>query len=303
MTASYGDRILSFEHRSLSETLLRSASDLLRCLAPDMTLDVLSLSRGGMFIELLVHGPVSPATVRGLAARSRGLPGFDETRFVDAFIEFSRLWRMKRPKIRRLLRAGCAIAGIPLLQSGRTRFYGLLFASARLARGRRAPLPTLLKSLWLVLTQAESGDQPMGLPGMDDQRGDSPVLRLLADAGQNRPPFDSDLAGLAGDFEGGGPVARAIQRQAARLHGLPSEGDHDIVVPVARMVGGLRRTQALLFKVRGPGAHHFAYLSDDATRDAALHWLTRPKGSPGPPCFAGLQGAFLDPFAPTGPTR
>lgn len=290
LRARYGYRILTFEHRTLSEGLLRSAIDLLRNVPANATFDVLSISRAGMFLELLVHGEVDTQHARDTATccLRAELAGFEHRAFLRAVEAYNALFQHKRPRIRRLVRAGCAIDGIPVLRDGSTRYFGLLFASSRLVFDhdaerldtRQRRLQALLRSVRLVLTRAaRSHGEAIGLPGMDAQRPDAPVLRLLRTAAETSAPRDSELAVICGDFEAWDPVTFAIQRAGAYVHGLPWRGDHDTVVPVESMRGGLPRTDALLHIERGRHAHHFNYLEHTPLRDRILAWLTRPAGA------------------------
>ena len=302
LQAAYGTRILAYEHRTLAEGLLTSAVGLLRGLRADMTLDVLALSRGGMFLELLVHGPVAESTAREVAQRvarldqdrngRRDFRGFDVARFVHAFSEFNRLWQEKRPRIRRLVRVGCAISGIPRLRRGWQRYLGLLFASGRLARdpqtlAARTRLQrnlALLRSLRLVLTasyrehEGETTDS-LGLPGLDAQRPDAPVLHLLNRAQPAGAAWDSELLSVAGDYRGDSPLTRRLQRWATELHGLadldPPANAHDLVVPLQSTSGGLPRARAREHVVQGTAANHFKYLQHPPTLDLIAEWLLR----------------------------
>lgn len=285
--ATWADRVLTYEHRTLTEGPLTSAIDLLRGMSADMTLDVLAMSRGGLVAELLCHGPIAPSVAQEVADRcaAEALPGFEARAFLDAAAEFSRLWADRRPRVRRLVRVGTAIAGIPLLQQGSARFYGLLFASARLAfdhdarrvDGRHARFLGLLRSARLVVRRATRAQGvALGLPGMDAQRPDAPVVRLLNRPEARAQPVAGELAVVGGDFQGWDPVTKAIQLGAARIHGLPLLGDHDVVIPLATTRGGLRRLQVSVRTERGPHAHHFGYLREPPCRDWMVRWLSRP---------------------------
>ena len=277
LQAAYGPRILAYEHRTLAEGLLTSAVGLLRGLRADMTLDVLALSRGGMFLELLVHGPVAESTVREVAQRvarldqdrngRRDFRGFDAARFVHAFSEFNRLWQEKRPRIRRLVRVGCAISGIPRLSRGWQRYLGLLFASGRLARDpqtlaartRMERNLALLRSLRLVLMasyrehEGETADS-LGLPGLDAQRPDAPVLHLLNRA-QPAGAQDSELLSVAGDYQGAlpHPTTPAVGHRAPRARRPRAPANADLVVPLQSTSGGLRGRGAREHVVRDRG--------------------------------------------------
>lgn len=77
LVATYGPRIYAFEHRSLTESPIANALDLVKTLPKDTRLHLVSHSRGGMVGELLARQPHWPGAIHRY--RDRSFSGSCET--------------------------------------------------------------------------------------------------------------------------------------------------------------------------------------------------------------------------------
>lgn len=259
----YGRRVFALEHRTLTESPVANALELVGRLPEKTELHLVTHSRGGLVGELLSragrrHG--EPFTRDDLEYyREHAAQRGSDPQAVD--VESRRLvelnGRLGRLRVTRFVRVACPARGTTLA-SGRldrwaTAMLNVVGLGLKLAPATSpfAGAYGLFKSFLLKIVE-ERTDAKV-LPGLEAMMPESSLVALL-----NRPDVEVEgaLHVIAGDFEGGSIVKRLGDWLSERFYG----GCNDLVVNTPSMTGGARRTGGTWWALfRGPEVHHLSY--------------------------------------------
>jgi len=284
---SYGDRVLAFEHATLSKSPIENASELAelvtRLLPSGAKLHLVSHSRGGLVGELLSRAnviesirtatkndhakpnathPFSPAELQlfesdgASATTSRELGKLQFT------------LQKRRFRVARFVRVACPTLGTTLA-SGRLDRWLSMIGSAATAMPD-TPLFDTFKDLGdFAAAVIKERTDPSAFPGLEAMMPDSALIKLV-----NWPStvFSGDLTVKAGDIEPDAWWAKLLVFGTDRFY----DGDHDLVVNTASMYGGVRRKPTGLVSFhKGPGVNHFTYFSNSESARQLVRALTR----------------------------
>jgi hypothetical protein len=267
LRASYGERILAFEHRTLTLSPIANALDLVSALPAGAELHLVSHSRGGLVGELLGRGQLTDD-----AGQTR--PPFDETdlklfaeeAFAGQRQELANLneaLARKQIKVTRFVRVACPARGTSLTGGRIDRWLNLVFDVASLALGGRLnPVTSELLDALRALVQAvvKERTDPTTLPGLAAMSPEfSPLLQVL-----NRKDVrqDDGLQVIAGDID----PTEILHRLAVWFTDLYFGRDHDLVVDTGSMDGGAPRVKPpQLFLDRGAAVNHFNYFANPSS--------------------------------------
>ena len=272
----HGEHILAFEHRSLTESPITNALDLVKALPVGIELHLVSHSRGGLIGELLGRGRLVD---RDGEARppfdAADLALFEKPEYkaeLKALKELGALLSEKRIKVSRFVRVACPARGTSLMRGRLDRWLNLLFDAASLAIGGRLNpvVETLLGGLRdLVQATVKERTDPETLPGLEAMAPElSPLLKML-----NRKQIEQadDLRVIAGDIEPSG----VFRRLGIWFADLYFGDDHDLVVDTSSMDGGAARPdKAPVFLDRGKSVSHFNYFANSSSASALSKALT-----------------------------
>lgn len=264
------DDILALEHRSLTESPIRNALDVVDSLPAGARLHLVSHSRGGLVGELLCRGdtveggePFSEADMAMFAKLQNDSPqqADDLRKLNNALLE-------KRIKVERFVRAACPARGTTLA-SGRFDLFlsGLLNQLERVPIFKHIVFDVLFE---LALEVAKQRLEPDVLPGLEAMVPGRPLVKLLNGTGA---PMRGRLRVIAGDIEGNslGSLFKTLLTDAFYLH------DHDLVVNTASMFGGSeRRGGAAYYFRRGSDVSHFSYFQNSDSVERLVAALTLP---------------------------
>ena len=285
LRALYDDRILAFEHPTLTRSPIANAIDLLEALkAPAREIHLVTHSRGGLVGELLSRGmradgkaPFDPRDLALCAQDASGASGDLE--------HLSALLKEIRPNITRFVRVACPARGTTLASDRLDKYLNVVLNGIGLLLGA-AHWPVLgeiydfVKALLLaVVAERKKPGGASALPGLEAMRPESPLIRMLnrADVTSRAP-----LAVIRGDVEAAG-IIRRLQVWAADAFYTE---DHDFVVNSAAMAGGVVRAGVVADCFdRGPDVNHFSYFRNEVTAQQVIAGLTaaapqRPPAAP-----------------------
>lgn len=253
----YGDTgVLAFDHRTLTESPIQNAVDLLRRLPADARLHLVSHSRGGLVGELLCHG-----------ALADGGAGFDENDLrpftelgrdedLRALRELDGLLRDKRPRVDRFVRVACPAAGTHLMSDRLDQAFSMLLNLLGWVPGlAQSDTYYFVKSFLLALLDSRQGAEDF--PGLEAMMPRAPLVAMLARSPER---IRSELAVLSGDLEGAPRLARLAEFGLDRLF----REDHDLVVHTESMRRGSPRVagQAFDWTKKDSTTHHFSYFEN-----------------------------------------
>lgn len=278
----YGERVLSFEHRSLSESPIDNALQLARALPEGATVHLVTHSRGGLVGDLLcttdlgelIDGYALDGSELGVAdpaererVKDELLKAHAEQRGAlrDLAAELAR----KKLRIERYVRVACPARGTRLASGNFDVFLSALLSLMGWVPALKGnPIYSAFKRV--VLEVAKNRTKPQLVPGIEAMLPGSPLARLLARA---TPHADLKLAVVSGDIDGGGWLKRlgVLFTDFAFFDST----DNDLVVDTDSMSAGIARPQTtrVLFD-QGPQVSHFRYFVNDTTRAALRSWLT-----------------------------
>jgi hypothetical protein len=278
LVGSYNARLYAFEHRSLTESPIANALDLVRMLPDGARLHLVSHSRGGMVGELLARAnrvgqePFSDDEIEHFRAHAKrvGRDGFEAD--AGRLRELNRELRRRAIRVERFARVACPARGTTLASGRLDRWASVMlnllgkgFDAAGNVIPGMAPVAkgyTLLQNFLLAVVRQRTDARI--LPGLEAMMPDSPLVGLL-----NAPDvkIDPPLHVVAGDFSGDGLLPWLGDCLSEVFYG----GETDLVVNTPSMSGGAARVQGIRQRpVSGPGVTHFSYFQRDASALALL---------------------------------
>ena len=287
LTARYAGRVYGFQHKTLSISPVTNALALARLMPDGATLHLVSHSRGGLVGELLCLQQISDGQLEAfqLKAERRDAEADvptneradrNEARANElaALKELSALLQKRKYRIERFVRVACPARGT-ILASRRIDLYLSIITSAIGLAVKSSPylLPVhnFLKAVTIEIARRRT--RPEGLPGLEAQMPESPLVHLLNGTGLQSK---ADLAVIAGDIETGGGIWKSLGVVATNLYYLQK---HDLVVNTEAMYAGVARTGGTWFFFdQGSDVSHFNYFRTARTRDRLLSWLAQPAG-------------------------
>ena len=285
----YGDRVYAWEHRSLTQSPITNAVELVRRLDTGVDLHLVSHSRGGLVGELLCLGerdgasdPLKPGLADALFAADRtvgeqlglsplddaGAQSRDKAYAADRghLDELLALLAERRPRIRRFVRAACPTRGTTLASGRLDRWLSVLDHLGGFGLAGDA--------MDFLLAVVKERTDPRTLPGLEAMMPGSALTRLL-----QHPDLvtASDLTVISGDCEGDTLWGRLKLLATDWFYGA----DHDLVVNTGSMFGGIRRPErgARFKRDQGPDVNHFNYFKNDRSVRWLLQGLERVDGS------------------------
>ncbi|MEM1128787.1 MAG: CHAT domain-containing protein, partial [Bacteroidota bacterium] len=266
---AYGDRIFAFEHRTLTQSPVRNALDLVEQLPARARLHLVSQSRGGLVGELLTRGhlvdaglgtPRAPFDERDLRLFQEDEARAQELKDLHAL---NALLQDKQIQIERFVRVACPAGGTTLASRRLDRFFSTLVNLVGLIPVLRVnPVYQYVTALALAIIKKRT--EPDALPGLEAMMPGSPLVRVLNNPAA-RVQAASALTVLAGDVKGSGLLGSLKVWAANRFY----RGDHDYVVNTRSMYGGApREGEATYFFDRHKSVTHFHYFQNERTRTA-----------------------------------
>jgi len=301
----YGDRIFAFDHRSLSESPIQNAIDLVNALPVGMPLHLVSHSRGGLIGELLCRGQ-SKAPFSGQEFELAG-------NHAALLRELDKALRDRRPKVERFVRVACPALGTTLA-SGRLDRWLSVFGAVCGRALPETPLGSIFSDLSdFIAAVVKQRTNPDSLPGLEAMMPESPFIRVV---NWQMAEAAGDLSVVAGDIDPSSIFAKTLTWVLDRFY----DGDNDLVVNTPSMYGGSPRAGAARVSFhKGAEVNHFNYFKNEesATRIVAaladsgeivgFQPLMRPvqpiarsvqrqSGKPQPTVFVlpGIMGSELD---------
>lgn len=299
LAARYGSRVYALEHRSLTQSPIQNALDLVKRLPRGAQVDLVSHSRGGLVGELLClnerdkdNDVLQPQWLDALFKTDRtqaeqlGLRPLSD----EALAERNTAYQADRKllgtllkemhkreiRVRRFVRVACPARGTTLASGRLDRWLSVLnFLTNDSVIGNVAD--------FLVAVVKERTD-PRTLPGLEAMMPGSALTRLLNHPGLKT---QSDLSVIAGDIEGGTLWGQIKLLVSDWFYGA----EHDLVVNTGSMYGGISRpVSCARFQFdQGVEVCHFNYFANAKSVHWLLAGLTRTEGDDGG--FQPLQSA------------
>lgn len=263
----YGDQIFGYDHRTLSESPIQNAVDLMKKLPDNAVLHLVTHSRGGLIGELLSR-----------SGRIDGQELFDETDLKLAaahiqgqaderdLIQLTRLMKSKHIRVERFVRVACPARGTSIASGRLDRWIELIVnVLAKVLDATTANLFGVLTDLLLDLKKQAAN--PDAMPGLAAMVPESGFIRMI-----NRPDVEVNvpLCVIAGDVE----KNDVLGRLAIFFADLFYFEDHDLAVQTRAMYGGSIRQNGFYFFHKGADVNHFHYFSSRRTAEKIMEALS-----------------------------
>ncbi|MBG7601736.1 MAG: alpha/beta hydrolase, partial [Gammaproteobacteria bacterium] len=286
----FGKQIYAFEHRTLTESPIKNAIDLVKDLhaladnsdsPKSLQIHMASHSRGGLVAELLARvdvgkdeEPISDREIKQYA-----MAGTDYKKQVaqlkelcellDARIERGESKGERKFSIHRFVRTACPARGTTLASGRLDRWLSVILnVIGTIPLLKASSVYGAMSSFTLAVVKQRT--EPQDLPGLEAQMPTSPLVRML---NLSSSVVNADLSVISGDVE----ADTLWGKLKYLIPDLYYRQDHDLVVNTRSMTGGTRRKEnhARKFFDQGPGVNHFQYFSNDKTAKMLVDGLLR----------------------------
>lgn len=264
----YYDYILAFEHHTLSVSPIHNTLTLLKELPPNLTLDILSHSRGGLIGDILArYDTRNDRDVFGFDTHEINLFGEEDDKLPEIINQINKLAIEKSLSVQHFVRVACPAAGTTLLAERLDHYLNaILNAVGFLIGGKTNILYSIAKEFLLEVVQSRSDAKSM--PGLWAMTPDSVYQKI-----NNKRDRDvkSKLFVIAGESTIGGNVCNTLMVILTNLYYWEA---NDFVVDTKSMKRGVSRVGGLhQFLSKDKMIFHFSYFNNDTTRKYILMGL------------------------------
>jgi CHAT domain-containing protein/pimeloyl-ACP methyl ester carboxylesterase len=284
---TFGEDIYAFEHRTMSESPIDNAIQLVSALPRKARVYLVSHSRGGMVGDLVCLQGIEAQHISNFKREDANLADADlhDRKNLE---KLAAAIAQKQLRIERFVRCASPARGTLLAGENIDTFLSVLTNLVGLIPGiGGTPLYEVVKRVTLQIVKNRT--KPELIPGIEAMMPTSPLVAFLNDA-------DEEAAGVlgvvAGDIEGGG----WLKRLGVFLtdHALYENKDNDLVVNTDSMFHGARRGAAYYVFDQGADVSHFNYFKNERTRASLLAWLGAKPGEI-PPGFSAIGEGEVEP--------
>ena len=283
----FGDRIYAFEHRSMSDSPIDNAIDLLAALPRNARVNIVSHSRGGLIGDLVSLTGIGAHLITRFDRRDPELRQVDK-RDAEQLQKLARLIAEKQLRVERFVRCASPSRGTLFVSENLDNFLSVLTNLVGLIPGiGGTPLYEVAKRLTLEIVKNRT--KPGLVPGVEAVMPASPICALLNDVAGRAA---GAVGVLSGDVEGGSWFKRLGVFVTDEL--LYEGRDNDLVVNTDAMFHGARRELACYVFDQGADVSHFNYFKNHRTRTALVDWLAAKPGAKPEP-FKDIAEDELEP--------
>lgn len=273
---TYGENVLAYQHRTLTESPLQNVKELVRALPQNCILHLITSSRGGLVGELLSRFCNENENMRGftqteLAIFKKEYPEKYYESIEKLTQEIKEDLRNKRIIIEKFIRIACPAGGTTLASKRLDNFFNITFNLIGLGTGLTLnPVYSAFKNL--IAAIIDSKNKPGVLPGLEVQSPDSPFIRVLNGVADPSNPtatiqINNSLVVIAGNSK---PELKlsALLIIASKLF---FRRENDLVVDTHSMRLGTRRTgKVQQFFYQESDINHFKYFANRTTNNSIL---------------------------------
>lgn len=283
ISKTYGNNVLAFQHASLSKSPLQNVKELVEALPGNISLDLVSQSRGGLVGELLSRFCTNDGNRIGFTKTEMAY--FKEMYSEAYYREFEgmvnkirALLNKKNIQIRKFIRVACPAHGTTLASKRLDNFLNVSLNLIGLELGWAGPVYAAFKNLAASVVDCKNDvDVLPGLEAMDPRSAFIDVInRPYALETTDVLAIDNSLAVISGNAKASISL-KGLLVIATKLFYL---GKNDFIVDTKSMYLGTKRLQLVqYFFDEGTEVQHFNYFKNDKTREALLNALKTDAGA------------------------
>ena len=263
LRAHYPSGVLALEHRTLSVSPLQNALDFLEQLDKNISIDILSHSRGGLVADILAKSDCRNPIV-GFSDLELEMMRKEDDASYKLMLKINTLAAKLQLTVNKIIRVAAPASGTTILSRRLDHFLNVVMNALGLALGAQANvLYTTVRTFLLEVIKQKANPQAMaGLYSMVPDSAFQKMLNYSSNAVVN------ELYVIAGDAEVGAGLVDAMKVILANLFYWKA---NDLVVDSNRMEQGVPRLNGINYLLSKDAAtNHFNYFSNQNTCDAIL---------------------------------
>ena len=281
---TYGNRILAFQHRTLTENPLQNVKLLVSQLPNNCVLHLITTSRGGLVGEILSRFCNSSASSAfnstEIAILKKEYPKNYFSEIEQTINDIHAILVNKKIKIEKFIRIACPAGGTTLASKRLDFFLNITLNLIGVVTGMAAN-PIYMAFRNLTAAAIDSKNKPEILPGLEVQNPGSPFIKALncpmdLENPDGRIIINNSLVVIAGNSK---PALKlnAIWIIASKLF---FQRKNDMVVDTEAMTLGTRRSgKVQRFFYEDNQLNHFRYFENSITNQAVLTALITDWGT------------------------
>jgi pimeloyl-ACP methyl ester carboxylesterase len=270
----YGENILAFQHRTLTESPLQNAYQLIDQLPDDATVHIVSHSRGGIVGDLLSKFFGSTIGNSGFSDIEMAfLQKSERENDIQQIKEIKRLieTRKKRIRVEKFVRVACPANGTILASKRLDHVLNMILNLIGLTAGGSIVYSALKE---LLVTVIDSKNDQDVLPGLEAMNPSSPFIKTMNSRIESSRVSDA-LAVIAGNCRTGLNL-KALKVLASKLFFLR---DNDLVVNSNAMLQGVYRKGNIQYMYDDRiEVDHFSYFANKRSQEALRDALSTVNG-------------------------
>lgn len=256
---NYGDNVLAYDHHTLTESPLQNTRELMEALPSNITLHLITHSRGGLVGDLLARADAGNL-ILGFSDEEMELLKERELDFANMKV-INDLARVKNIRVEKFVRVASPSMGTSLMADRLDHYLNTLLNLVGLSTGMAAN-PVYIGVKALLAEVASSKTNIDALPGLEAMSPESPFIKMLNNpANQIVPP----LTVISGNC----PVHLELKALLVILTKLYFRRKNDLVVDTWSMYFGTPRRKAVQFFLDDKqGTDHIHYFSSKDSQGA-----------------------------------
>ncbi len=263
----YGDHILAFQHRTLTESPLKNALDLATALPDNCNLHIISHSRGGLIGDILsMYADNNSKELKGFKKEQKSLLVKEgRTEEIKYITKLDTLFKSKSIKIEKFIRVASPSAGTILASDRMDHILNVFF---NLIGKKTSIIATLTHDL--IGSILKQKDNTKVLPGLEAMNPESPFIKVLNYNYEKKFIDGNSLMVISGN----GKVSINFHGLLVILGKLFYLRRNDLVVNTDSMyLGVVRKDEIQYFFDEGITVDHVHYFDNKKTQDAVLNAL------------------------------
>lgn len=270
---TYQKNVLAFEHRTLTQSPLQNALDLVQKLPNGSVLHVISHSRGGLVGDILCrYSSEGAANPIGFSNAHIQLLAKEPNRKTDisCIKKLNEIFSTKKITVKKFIRVASPAAGTRLASSRMDQILNVLYNVLGADASNVAPI---LKEL--IAEVLKTKQDSTVLPGIEAMGPESPFIKILNDRAAETAVSGTALAVIAGN----GMLSVSFRGLLVILGKLFYGQRNDLVVNTDSMyLGANRKKNIQYFFDEGKNVDHVSYFKNSKTRLAIIYALKATDG-------------------------
>lgn len=262
--SAYGEKVLAFDHKTLTESPLQNTKRLLELLPANITLHLITHSRGGLVGDLLARANAGNSTIGFSDAELGVMKG--RAADLEAMKDITELGKVKNIKVEKFVRVASPSMGTSLMADRLDHYLNALLNLIGIGTGLKVN-PVYIGVKTLLSEVASSKTNIDALPGLEAMSPESPFIKMLNNPGN---VIEAPLTVISGNCN----LHFELKALLVILTKLYFRRKNDMVVDTWSMYFGTPRRKAIQFFLDDEqGTDHIHYFGSKASQTAIAEAL------------------------------